>query len=115
MKLFAFSLCSFLCAFTVTTATAAAPRKPKPTAEEPAPISKGTFSFYFENDLFAGTDRYYTSGVKLGWTSTNLEKIRRHALRQPTSPASRSAPFRQRSGLPEEPRVLLWPEHLHAG
>ena len=32
----------------------------------------GTFSFYLENDLFAGTDRYYTSGVKLTWISPDL-------------------------------------------
>ena len=36
-------------------------------------VSAGTFSIYLENDLFAGTDRYYTSGVKLGWSSANLE------------------------------------------
>ncbi len=34
----------------------------------------GTFSTYIENDLFAGTDRYYTSGVKLSWSSRDLEK-----------------------------------------
>ena len=93
MKLFAFSLCSFLCALAVPTATAAAPRKPKPTAEEPAPISKGTFSFYFENDLFAGTDRYYTSGVKLGWTSTNLEKFGDTPYASPLLPLLDRLPF----------------------
>ena len=36
-------------------------------------ISGGTFSLYFENDLFTGTDRYYTNGVKLGWSSADLE------------------------------------------
>lgn len=30
---------------------------------------KGQFSFYLVNDLFAGTDRYYTNGVKLAWIS----------------------------------------------
>lgn len=29
----------------------------------------GTFSFFLENDVFAGTDRYYTHGTKLAWTS----------------------------------------------
>ena len=33
----------------------------------------GTLSLYFENDLFAGTDRYYTNGVKAGWSTTDLE------------------------------------------
>lgn len=31
-----------------------------------------TFSFYFENDLFADTDRGYTNGVKLSWISPDL-------------------------------------------
>ena len=38
-------------------------------------VQHGTFSIYFENDLFTGTDRYYTNGVKLGWTSADLEKF----------------------------------------
>lgn len=29
----------------------------------------GTFSVTYENDLFAGTDRYYTSGIQLDWRS----------------------------------------------
>lgn len=31
-----------------------------------------TFSFYFENDLFADTDHNYTNGVKLTWISYDL-------------------------------------------
>ena len=31
--------------------------------------NRGAFSFYLENDIFAGTDRYYTHGVKLTWIS----------------------------------------------
>ena len=38
-------------------------------------VQAGTFSIYFENDLFTGTDRYYTNGVKLSWTSADLEKF----------------------------------------
>ena len=29
----------------------------------------GTLSFYFENDFFGDTDRYYTNGIKLSWIS----------------------------------------------
>ncbi|HRH98166.1 MAG TPA: lipid A deacylase LpxR family protein, partial [Prosthecobacter sp.] len=36
--------------------------------------SAGTLGLYHENDMFAGTDRYYTSGVKLSWSSPNLER-----------------------------------------
>lgn len=31
------------------------------------------FNFYYENDLFAGTDNNYTSGMKFSWVSANLE------------------------------------------
>jgi hypothetical protein len=36
--------------------------------------SGGTLGLYLENDASAGTDRYYTSGVKLSWSSPNLER-----------------------------------------
>lgn len=36
-------------------------------------VSGGALSIYFENDLFTGTDRYYTNGVKLGWSSPDME------------------------------------------
>lgn len=39
------------------------------------PIDHGTFSFYFENDLFGGTDQHYTNGVRLSWTSPDLKKF----------------------------------------
>jgi len=37
--------------------------------------SHGTFSFYFENDLFGDTDQRYTNGVRFGWTSPRLERF----------------------------------------
>lgn len=37
--------------------------------------SAGTFGVYLENDAFAGTDRYYTSGVMMSWSSPNLAKF----------------------------------------
>ncbi len=36
----------------------------------------GTFSFYFENDYFLGTDRCFTGGWKLGWMSKNLKNYK---------------------------------------
>jgi len=33
----------------------------------------GAFSICFENDLFAGTDRCFTGGLKLGWMSKDLK------------------------------------------
>lgn len=38
-------------------------------------MKDGTLSVYFENDLFTGTDRFYTNGVKMSWTSADLEKF----------------------------------------
>lgn len=35
-----------------------------------------TFSFHFENDLFADTDQNYTSGVKLSWVSPDMTRFR---------------------------------------
>ncbi len=32
----------------------------------------GTFTFYFENDYFGGTDRHYTNGVKFSWFYSDL-------------------------------------------
>ena len=38
----------------------------------------GTFSLYFENDIFAGTDRRFTEGFKLGWISKDLKNYRKN-------------------------------------
>ncbi|MES2707326.1 MAG: lipid A deacylase LpxR family protein [Verrucomicrobiota bacterium] len=46
-----------------------------PAAVKPDPINHGVFSFYFENDLFGGTDQHYTNGVRLSWTSPDLKKF----------------------------------------
>jgi lipid A 3-O-deacylase len=35
----------------------------------------GTFSFQLENDLFSGTDRHYTSGIRFSWLSPEGETI----------------------------------------
>jgi hypothetical protein len=40
----------------------------------------GTFSFYFGNDVFTGTDRCFTGGWKLGWVSKNLKNYRGNPL-----------------------------------
>lgn len=39
-------------------------------------LKGGTTTIYFENDLFTGTDRYYTNGTKISWTSPDLENFR---------------------------------------
>lgn len=45
---------------------------PAARAERP-PDESWTFTFRFENDLFADTDRFYTNGLKLNWVSPELQ------------------------------------------
>ena len=35
----------------------------------------GTFSFQLENDLFSGTDRHYTNGIRLSWLSPDGDTV----------------------------------------
>ncbi len=56
-------------------------------------ISGGTLGLYMENDLFAGTDRYYTSGVKLSWSSADLEKYSDSRYASPFLPLFDLLPF----------------------
>lgn len=63
---------------------------------DPRPIDDvhaGTLSIYFENDLFTGTDRYYTNGAKVSWTSPDLEKFSDEPSAQAFVPILRSIPF----------------------
>lgn len=41
-----------------------------------SPKNTWTFTFRFENDLFANTDRNYTNGIKLSWISPDLTRFR---------------------------------------
>lgn len=43
-----------------------------PSGSQP---SHGTLGIYLENDAFGGTDRYYTSGAKISWSSADLENL----------------------------------------
>lgn len=45
-------------------------------ADHNAPDRSWTFTFRIENDLFAGTDRHYTNGIKLSWISPDLTRFR---------------------------------------
>ncbi len=58
----------------------------------------GTFSIYMENDLFAGTDRYYTSGVKLSWSSPDLEKYSDTPYASPLLPLFDLLPYINETG-----------------
>lgn len=43
----------------------------------------GTFSIYYENDGFAGTDHYYTNGFKMAWISKDIGNRCKNLLRKP--------------------------------
>jgi lipid A 3-O-deacylase len=42
----------------------------------------GTFTFYFENDWFGGTDRHYTNGAKFSWLFSDLSSWSREGWRK---------------------------------
>jgi hypothetical protein len=54
----------------VLLATLAAPAQAQDT---PPPDPAGTVNLTVENDLFGGTDRYYTSGFQLAWRSPSAD------------------------------------------
>ncbi len=61
-------------------------------AQQPDSTS-GTLSIYFENDLFAGTDRYYTNGVNISWSSSDLAKFSDTPYASPLLPLLDRIPF----------------------
>jgi len=66
----------------------------------PGSASPWTFSLYFENDLFAGTDRNYTNGIKLSLISPDLSAYRESGhLPEWTLPWIRRLPFINEPGL----------------
>jgi lipid A 3-O-deacylase len=58
-------------------------------------IAGGTFGVYMENDLFAGTDRYYTSGIKLSWSSPDLARLEDTPYSSPFLPLFNLLPYIQ--------------------
>jgi len=58
-------------------------------------IDNGTLGLYMENDLFAGTDRYYTSGVKLSWSSPDLARLEDTPYSSPFLPLINLLPYIQ--------------------
>ena len=53
----------------------------------------GTLGVYFENDLFANTDRYYTNGFKLSWSSQDLEQYSDSRYASPLLPLFNMLPY----------------------
>jgi hypothetical protein len=53
----------------------------EPCSARKDPRDANTFTFYLENDVFTGTDREYTNGIKLTWISRDLSGY--HEVRTP--------------------------------
>ncbi len=60
---------------------------------EPRSKSGGTINLYIENDSFADTDRNYTSGVKIGWSSADLSRFSEAPVARPLLPVLDVVPF----------------------
>ncbi|RYD31043.1 MAG: lipid A deacylase LpxR family protein [Verrucomicrobiaceae bacterium] len=63
------------------------------SASASAPKSDGTVTLYVENDTFAGTDRDYTSGVKLSWSSADLQNLSDSPYASPFLPLFNVLPY----------------------
>jgi lipid A 3-O-deacylase len=50
------------------------PAETMPAETIPAEVERGVFTFQYENDMLAGIDRDYTSGVRLSYTSPRLRE-----------------------------------------
>ncbi|WBV41537.1 lipid A deacylase LpxR family protein [Pseudoroseomonas cervicalis] len=46
---------------------------PVPGDAPPPPDPRGTFTFSIENDMFGGSDRYYTNGFQFSWRSPSAD------------------------------------------
>ena len=64
-----------------------------PLAQAEDKVSGGTLSLYFENDMFTGTDRYYTNGVKIAWSSRDLENYSDSIYASPFLPLFNILPY----------------------
>lgn len=64
-----------------------------PAAHAGREVGGGTFSTYIENDAFAGTDSQYTSGVKLSWSSRDLENYSDSPYASPLLPVFNLLPY----------------------
>lgn len=85
----------------------------------PDPLDHGTFSLYVENDLFAGTDRHYTNGTRLAWTTPALAKFSDNPFTGPLSQTLDDIPYINRPGYQRNVsfvlgQVMFTPEDIHS-
>ncbi|MBC8316796.1 MAG: lipid A deacylase LpxR family protein [Desulfobulbaceae bacterium] len=87
----AIAILILLSAYTISYAETVTGEDPEPTAKEKNPGQYKTFLIYFENDLFANTDQYYTNAAKLTWMTKDVREYS-DVLPQWLMPATRLAP-----------------------
>lgn len=78
-----------------------------PTIQKKDPLDHGTFSIYFENDLFGGTDQRYTNGVRLGWTSPDLKKFSESGLPAPIGNLAEALPWINQTAYQKNVAIVL--------
>ncbi len=58
-----------------------------------APLKGDALTLVFENDLFAGTDQHYTSGMRLGWLDDPLHEDEKNSCSKLVYGAVDAVPF----------------------
>jgi len=84
---------SLFLAATTCAAAGAFANEPAVSLEPHRRHEGGTLSIYYENDLFAGTDRYYTNGTKISYTTPNLNRFEDDVFSRPFAPAIGFLPY----------------------
>jgi len=77
-------------------------------AQPKTPDQLQTVQFFFENDLFGDTDKYYTNAVQLTWISNDLNQYK-DDVRLPdwTIPVIKAIPFSQTAGSRHNVGIVL--------
>lgn len=101
---FFISICISLGVYTIASAETEAINFPEAESTKKNPGQYSTFLVYFENDLFADTDQYYTNAVKFTWLTKDVREYQQ-VLPKWLMPATRLAP-RVSPPSEEEPLAL---------
>ncbi|WP_395736896.1 lipid A deacylase LpxR family protein [Prosthecobacter sp.] len=80
---------------------------PAQMAPDLSPAHFGALTFYFENDAFAGTDRDYTNGARISWTSPSLNKFSDDPAAGNVAGYFDDAPFMGNSGYTRNVAVFI--------
>jgi lipid A 3-O-deacylase len=98
-------ICISLVVHAIAYAETKAIDSPETEDDKKNPGQYSSFLAYFENDLFADTDQYYTNAVKFTWLTKDVREYRQ-VLPKWLMPATRLAP--RVSQAPEEKPLALY-------